>query len=327
MSQPETRQPERNLPEADPPEAGPPGAGGSGQWDIVSGVGITALGVAAARAVESSRPDRLVHDPYAAGFVAAAGLPMRVPVQWPENGTDLSEPAAMVIRDSTFTGLRTRLFDDLLAEATRTGLVQFVLLAAGLDTRAYRLSWPSGTRVYELDQPRVLEFKERVLREAGAEARCTRRPVPVDLRDDWPAALRSAGFDPGTPTGWLAEGLLPYLSPETEARLLVHIHDLSTVDSRLGLDRTTDASGILRDGGLDALRGGDVDMTALVDATQRPTPATLLAAHDWSVTEETAQAAAGRYQRTLIDPRLRDLPGDETHVAEFTSFVTARRAL
>jgi hypothetical protein len=104
--------------------------------------------------------------------------------------------------------IRTRFFDDYLTAAIAARCHQVVLLAAGLDTRALRLAWPAGTRVFEIDLPGVLSFKDSVLAAQGAVPRCERIKVPADLCTDWTAALAEAGFDRSTPAAWLAEGLL-----------------------------------------------------------------------------------------------------------------------
>jgi len=164
---------------------------------IQSGVGKTALGVAMVRAGESRRPDRLFDDPYAEGFLAAA--PGLFDVEQPAAPAGAGELASWGAEFSAHAVIRTRFFDDYLLDATRNGVHQVVLLAAGLDTRAYRLGWPDGVRLYELDLPGVLEFKERVLDERAAVPSCQRTSVPVDLRADWTvdlsarSALRAAG--------------------------------------------------------------------------------------------------------------------------------------
>src|SRR3984957_11611557 len=131
---------------------------------------------------------------------------------------------------------RPRFFDDFFVEATKAGIRQAVILASGLDARAYRLPWPGGTTVYEIDQPQVIEFKSRTLAELGASPTADRRAVAVDLRDDWPTALREAGFDPTQPTAWSAEGLLGYLPPEAQDRLLDTVTALSAPGSRIGTE-------------------------------------------------------------------------------------------
>jgi methyltransferase (TIGR00027 family) len=192
-------------------------------------VARTAIGVALIRANESERPDRLFDDPYARALVdAAGGLPEIA-------GRDAGNP--MVLRMVAQVIVRTRFFDEYLLGATGEGLRQVVLLAAGLDARAYRLDLPDGVRLFELDQPEVLDFKAGVL--AQATPHCERIAVPVDLRGDWPSALRQRGFDPGVPTAWLVEGLLIYLSAADTTRLLETLTQLSAPGSRLSFEQST----------------------------------------------------------------------------------------
>jgi methyltransferase (TIGR00027 family) len=159
------------------------------------GVGKTALGVAVVRARESRREDRLFDDPYAQAFVAAA--PGAFPDGRPETGGRRATPGPLASLGAAFYAhavIRTRFFDDYLTTAATAGCGQVVLLAAGLDTRAFRLAWPAGTRLFELDPPDVLTFKESVPAACGAVPRCERVTVPADLREDWPRALASSGF-------------------------------------------------------------------------------------------------------------------------------------
>lgn len=132
--------------------------------------------------------------------------------------------------------VRTKFFDDRCTEATAAGATQVVILASGLDARAYRLAWPGGTVVYELDQPKVLDFKTRTLAGLGAAPGAIHRQVPVDLRHDWPAALRAAGFDAARPTAWLAEGLLIYLPPPAQDELFDQITALSVAGSTIATE-------------------------------------------------------------------------------------------
>ena len=138
--------------------------------------------------------------------------------------------------------VRTKFFDEFFLDATKAGIKQVVILASGLDSRAYRLAWPAQTVVYEIDQPQVIEFKTRALAELGAEPTTERRVVAIDLRDDWPTALRTAGFDPSQPTAWSAEGLLGYLPPEAQDRLLDTITELSAPGSRLATEARATSS-------------------------------------------------------------------------------------
>lgn len=202
----------------------------------LAGVGKTALGVAAVRARESRRPDRLFHDPYAQAFVDAA--PGALPDE-PVTGPDLAAMGAMASLGAVFYAhgvLRTRFFDDYLLAATTAECAQVVLLAAGLDTRAYRLAWTAGVHLFEVDLPGVLNFKQRVLARQGAQPRCARVVVPADLRGDWPGALVSAGLRPAVPTAWLAEGLLVYLSAGEATGLLDSIGTLSPPGSQLAFE-------------------------------------------------------------------------------------------
>ncbi len=190
------------------------------------GVGKTALGVALIRARESRREDRLFDDPYAQAFVDAA------PGGY--GGEAGSARLAEVRRGfSAYGVIRTRFYDDYLRAAATRGCRQVVLLAAGLDTRAFRLAWPAGTRLFELDLPDVLAFKEAVLAARGAVPGCERVTVAADLRSGWQARLAGAGFEPASPTAWLAEGLMIYLTSGEASRLLTVVGDLSAPRSRL----------------------------------------------------------------------------------------------
>lgn len=206
-------------------------------WDIVSGVGITALLVAATRAMESTRDDALISDPYAESFVTRSETTIAMPTSWAtiNNSENQSKPDQEWVnfwtRMTGYLGVRSRFFDEYFRDASTAGIRQVVILAAGLDTRAFRLRWPEHVELFEIDQPKVLEFKDSVLAEQGARAGCARHVVPTDLRADWPEALLRAGFDPQRPTAWLAEGLLPYLPATTAQALFGHVHRLSAVGS------------------------------------------------------------------------------------------------
>jgi methyltransferase (TIGR00027 family) len=195
----------------------------------LTSVGKTAVGVARVRAAESRRPDRLFDDPYASAFVAAAG------VTFPE-GRGYGKRRSVGNVFATHTILRTRFYDEYLLAAAGAGCAQVVLLAAGLDARAFRLGFPAGVTVFELDVPEMLEFKEQVLAAESAEPRCARVVVPADLREDWASALRAAGFHPERPTAWLVEGLLVYLTAEEAARLLETVGSLSAAGSQVAFE-------------------------------------------------------------------------------------------
>jgi methyltransferase (TIGR00027 family) len=198
-------------------------------WDITEGVGQTALGVAMARADEATSQCPLFTDPYAQLFVDAAV----------KRGWQLP-PAHMTARIRAISGYaasRTKWFDEFFIAAGANGIEQVVILAAGLDARAWRLPWLDGTVVYEIDQPKVLEFKAKTLAEHDAKPAVTRYvPVGVDLRQDWPQALRDAGFDASEPTAWAAEGLLPYLPADAQDLLFERIHQHSARGSRIAVE-------------------------------------------------------------------------------------------
>jgi methyltransferase (TIGR00027 family) len=191
-------------------------------WSNPDALEATARWTAAARAAESAREDRLFNDPWAAALAGPEGrawIEQRLP--------DSVLPMA----------LRTRYFDDWLHGILESGAIrQMVLVAAGLDTRAFRLSWPKMARCFEIDRPAVLQYKEAILGRARARPRCVRRSVEADLTGPWGDALLEAGFDPGEPAGWLLEGLLFYLSSDRIARLLDEVTGLASPGSVLGFD-------------------------------------------------------------------------------------------
>jgi methyltransferase (TIGR00027 family) len=211
----------------------------SDSWDLATSVGATATMVAAQRALASEFG--LIDDPFAAPLVRAVGIDVYtrlvngdIPVT---DGIDF-DPARM----GRGMAVRTRFYDDFFVDATRTGIRQAVILAAGLDARAYRLPWPDGTVVYEVDLPDVIEFKTTTLSELSAEPTAERRTVAVDLRDDWPAALQAAGFDPQSPSAWSAEGLVVYLPPEAQDGLFGNITALSAPASQVASEFVPDTT-------------------------------------------------------------------------------------
>ncbi|HXB89928.1 class I SAM-dependent methyltransferase [Mycobacterium sp.] len=213
-------------------------------WDITESVGATALSVAAARAVETATADPLIRDEFAYLLVSSAGKPwerLTSPgLEWIGNDEHGRRSHRL---GCDYQAVRTHFFDSYFAEAVAGGIRQVVILAAGLDSRAYRLDWPAGTTVYEIDQPQVVEYKTATLNAAGAAPKATRKTVPVDLRDDWPAALSAAGFDRTQPTGWLAEGLLPYLPAEAQDRLFEMLTELSAPGSQVAVEAFSLGSG------------------------------------------------------------------------------------
>ncbi|MGV0994110.1 MAG: class I SAM-dependent methyltransferase [Mycobacterium sp.] len=209
-------------------------------WDIATSVGSTAVMVAAARAKETQSPAPLIRDPYASILVAGAGTGV-----W-ENFLDDAmqqriadadpDAAAVFANMLSYQAVRTHFFDAFFADAAESGVRQVVILASGLDSRAYRLPWPAGTVVFEIDQPKVLQYKAETLAAHGVTPVAELHEVAIDLRQDWPAALKQAGFDPSRPTAWLAEGLLMYLPAEAQDRLFEQITELSAPGSRVSAE-------------------------------------------------------------------------------------------
>jgi methyltransferase (TIGR00027 family) len=261
---------------------------------VPSGVGRTAIGMARVRAEESRRPDRLFDDPYAQAFVAAA--PGALPEEHAASGQLGSWGAAISVQGV----LRTRFFDDYLLAACQAGCRQVVLLAAGLDSRAFRLAWPPGVRLFELDLPEVLAFKQRVLAGEGAVPRCARTVLAVDLRGDWPAELTGAGFAPAEPTAWLAEGLLIYLSASEAARLLAAVGQLSAPGSQLALERRTpaDARLLVQARAIPAL----AEVSAMWRGGLGEDAPDWLARHGWQPQSHDRAALAASYGRPLDGP-------------------------
>jgi methyltransferase (TIGR00027 family) len=267
-------------------------------WDLASSVGATATMVAAARAVASRGEHPLIADPFAEPLVRAVGVDLLSRLAAGDlTPGDLGEAAGTGMqRMADSMAVRTMFFDDFFLDATEAGLTQAVILASGLDSRAYRLPWPVGTTVFEVDQPDVIAFKTGTLAELGAEPTAQRRTVAVDLREDWPAALKAAGFDPATPTAWSAEGLLGYLPPDAQDRLLDTITALSAPGSRFA----TESAPSPDPGDEDAMRermqsvadhwrehGFDLNLAELVYFGDRNEAEGYLAARGWQLTGST----------------------------------------
>jgi methyltransferase (TIGR00027 family) len=209
-------------------------------WDLANSVGATATMVAAARAAATRSSQPVITDEFAEPLVRAVGLDVFTKVATGEiDFGDIEKGVGFPRMVDTFAA-RAKYFDDYFADATGAGLRQVVIVASGLDARPYRLSWPAGTTVYEIDQPEVIEFKTATLSAIGAVPAAEHRTVGIDLREDWPTALRAAGFDTAQPTAWLAEGvLIGFLPPQAEVRLLDNVIALSAAGSRLAADYGT----------------------------------------------------------------------------------------
>ena len=286
-------------------------------WDLASSVGATATAVAASRATASQGPDALLDDPWAEPLVRAVGIDTFVKLV--DGELEVTDDPLLNRRAmNEQMAVRTRFFDDFFTTATGSGARQAVILASGLDTRAYRLRWPADTVVFEIDQPEVIEFKTRTLAGLGAEPTAQRRTVAIDLRDDWPSALKDAGFVTSLPTAWRAEGLLVYLPPEAQDRLFDNISELSAPGSRVATEHM-DMSGLPADWAQKLTErsqriGSNINLAELFYTGERNSAADYLRTHGWQVDIiKTADAfAANGFE--LPDDELAGFGGDSGYV-------------
>jgi methyltransferase (TIGR00027 family) len=274
-------------------------------WDLASSVGATATMVAAARALASREADRLIDDPYAAALVRAVGVDFftrLVDGEIPLSTIEGDGPRVM----AGVMAVRTRFFDDFFIDAGAAGIRQAVILASGLDSRPYRLPWPQGSTVYEIDQPKVIEFKSTTMTAIGATPTAERRAVSIDLREDWPAALRRSGFDETQPTAWSAEGLLIYLPPEAQDRLFDNITALSAPGSQLATEYHPDGGTTVADRA-QSMRaqweqhGFDVDLSKLFYSGERNPVVDYLTDHGWQVNARSRPEVFAGYGREFPD--------------------------
>jgi methyltransferase (TIGR00027 family) len=287
-------------------------------WDLASSVGATATGVAASRALASKQPNPLISDPFADALVKAVGLDYCNRMADGElEFTD--DPLFKRERICEQIAVRTRFFDDFFTSAASAGIRQAVILASGLDTRAYRLPWPADAVVFEIDQPQVIDFKTTVLESLGATAAADHRTVGIDLRDDWSTALRDSGFDPTRPTAWIAEGLLIYLPPEAQDRLFDNITALSAPGSRLATEHM-DIQGSA-DEWTEKLNersrsmGSNIDLAGLFYAGERNTAGDYLTSTGWDVTIRSSQEAYADNGFELPEHELTALEGDSGYLS------------
>ena len=275
-------------------------------WDLASSVGATATMVAAARALASREDEPLINDPFAAPLVRAVGVDFFT--QMVDGTLDLAavddDDSARMLVD--VMAVRTKFFDDFFLDSAAAGVRQAVILASGLDSRAFRLPWPTGTVVFEVDQPTVIDFKSEVMSDLRASPTAERRTVAVDLREDWPAALRAAGFDPNAPTAWSAEGLLMYLPAQAQDRLFDNITALSVPGTRLATEFHPDSGAGMaaqaapmsqrwRD------RGLDLNLTDLWYIDQRSPVVDYLEKQGWTASSRTREQMFAAYGRTYPD--------------------------
>ena len=263
-------------------------------WDLASSVGATATMVAAQRALANR--EGLIDDPFAEPLVRAVGMDFFIRALDGEIELDEVDPEFNLRRAAEGMTVRTRWFDKLFTDAAAADVRQAVILAAGLDARAYRLDWAAETTVYELDQPEVIEFKTKTLTGLGAQPKADRRTIAIDLRNDWPKALRDNGFDPSAPTAWIAEGLLIYLPPEAQDLLFDRINELSAPGSRVATEHIPDIKMFSDERSqriTDRLKqyGHDIQMKDLIYHGERSHVIEYLIGHGWDVSAQTMREA------------------------------------
>jgi methyltransferase (TIGR00027 family) len=263
-------------------------------WDLATSVGSTATMVAAQRAM--SHREGLIDDPYAEPLVRAVGLGFFNRALDGEINLEDVDPRFNLRRAAEGMAVRTRHFDRLFTDAAAAGVRQAVILASGLDARAYRLPWPKGTTVFEIDQPDVIEFKTRTLADLGAQPTADRRAIAIDLRNDWPKALLDNGFDPKQPTAWTAEGLLIYLPSEAQDLLFDRITELSASNSRVATEHIPDTD-VFDDERTKVISerlkqfGHDIEMSELIYRGERSHVIEYLTGLGWDVSAETTREA------------------------------------
>ncbi|MCV7421632.1 SAM-dependent methyltransferase [Mycobacterium yunnanensis] len=274
--------------------------------------------VAAQRAL--GHREKLIEDPYAEPLVRAVGVDLFTRMLDGDVDFTAIDPAYTPRRAAEGMVVRTRFFDQMFLDGAADGVRQAVILAAGLDARGYRLPWPDGTVVYEVDQPEVIAFKTTTLGDIGAEPTATHRTVAVDLRDDWPKALQDNGFDSTQPTSWSAEGLLIYLPPEAQDKLFDHITALSAPGSRLATEHvpdlaafTDDRSQVLRDR-IKQL-GSDLEMADLVYQGERSDPVDYLTERGWDVTVAPIREAHAANDFEYPDDEMSQMMSDLRYVS------------
>lgn len=286
-------------------------------WDLASSVGATATMVAAARAVASRADEPVINDPFAEPLVRAVGVDFFTKLAAGEltpadlDAGDGGQSPVGITRFADGMAARTRFFDDFFADAVAAGVRQAVILASGLDARAYRLDWPADMVLYEIDQPEVIAFKKQTLAGLGARPATELRTVAIDLRQDWPAALAEAGFDSSRPSAWIAEGLFGYLPPDAQDRLLDQIDELSAPGSRLAAEGVPSH----HEGDSEELRekmkestdlwrshGFDLDFSELVFLGERAEVAEYLRGHGWAADGAPTNDLLVRYGLPPMNP-------------------------
>lgn len=292
-------------------------------WDITESVGATAFGCAEWRAREAEQERPLFTDPYAQFFLdevfARGGSSIIHSHLFPWLQQNHPHILRRVLAQAAYIGSRTKWLDDFFT-ASGGDVGQAVILAAGLDTRAWRLPWNAVNAVYEIDQPEVLAFKQETLHSHDAEPATRYVAVGIDLRQDWPKALCNAGFEPNQPTAWAAEGLMPYLPAAAQDLFFERIHGLSANGSRIAVDAVTAAffqpeNAARLKAFYDELRvaliqGGDdmPDYPGLWYEEERTEVADWLQQHGWQVDAVDVHDVMASYHRTVPEEDAVSIP-------------------
>ncbi|MCV7221986.1 SAM-dependent methyltransferase [Mycolicibacterium elephantis] len=291
-------------------------------WDLASSVGATATMVASQRVL--AHREGLIDDPFAEPLVRAVGMDFFIQALDGEIDLEAVDPEFNVRRAAEGMAVRTRHFDRLFTDAAAAGARQAVILAAGLDARAYRLPWPAGTTVFEVDQPEVIEFKTTTLDRLGAQPTADRRTVAIDLREDWPKALCDTGFDPSQQTAWIAEGLLIYLPPEAQDLLFDRITDLSAPGSRVATEHIPDVT-MFSDERSQRIAermkkyGSEIEMGELIYHGERNDVVEYLTGHGWIVSAKTMPEAYAANGFTFPEEETIGMFADMSYVAAVKS--------
>jgi methyltransferase (TIGR00027 family) len=284
---------------------------------MMTPVGLTSRWVAASRALETEALAPLFSEPLARALAGEEGFSLL-------DASARARPGATAGVPDPYLSVRTRYFDDaLLAVANEPNLRQVVILAAGMDARAFRLPWPDGTALFEVDRDDVFDHKEPILRKSSASPRCQRHVVRADLLPlrgarDWAGHLARAGFDRQRPAAFLAEGLLPYLPPEAVSSLFTTISALTQPGSWLGLDAVS--AEMLTSPYLQPF----LEMLDRFGCPWRfgtSSPEQLLEAHGWTATAVQPGEPSANFGRWPYPVVPRSVPG-----VPRSFFVTARRS-
>ncbi|MFJ2131503.1 class I SAM-dependent methyltransferase [Streptomyces sp. NPDC087845] len=265
-------------------------------------VSYTAQWTAAARALETERDDALFSDPYARTVAGDTGF------------TLLERYASPVTVE--YLALRTAYLDQVLLNSlTAHDIDQVVFVAAGMDTRPYRLDWGRKASVFELDRAALLEVKDELLAGAEPAEGLTRTTVGVDLAGSWESALHDAGFSGGARTLWIVEGLLYYLEESSVRGLLASLARLSAPGALVAGDLISTAA-LSNPVARPFIKALEEDGAPWLFGTD--TPEELLDECGWSVREikQPGEEGSGRWPYLVLPRQVTDVPRNFLFTAE-----------